>query len=431
MKRPSSLKKWAAALALAAGIGSAQAQVASLDAATNTMRINSLAVAGQYWTGLNIYLPPAQVWYLQGTATPVSPLLASDSATYDFSSSQLWLPLTQIGTTIYSDMKLNLPVGGTWSIIDAGNVVSTGTEGYDMTFPIRSLVRNSHNDAGGELTYTLTNGQVWKHLADEPCMTAAAIADPTGYSEVEIYPNPGGSGSVATSEGNFRFVSYYPSKDAAVAVETCIVGPVFGVFNTPAATSLNQLAVAPTTLSGALTQRFNAYISGGTPPYFVTTDNPGVTTFRLLAQDPTRSGQTLEVLMKRAGSAILTIFDYNRTATTLTVTSGTNFIAIPTNIDATAGTDWQVMFSGGTPPYRLYHNPSPVSLSVSSITAATATFPAYATVRLLKSPGDLEMPVMFIDAAGTLLNVPVKIKAGTVVPTPGGALGSGGTSIFK
>lgn len=417
-------KLLASAAVMASLSGSLLAQKAYFDAETNMLSLDSLSVSGQYFGGVGVALPPGQSWSIVGNPRLTSPLTAGiDTAIY--SGAQLHLPRFQVGGVVYSGTVLNLPVGGAWGLVTMGSVLSAASVGYDnISFPIRTRIKNSYEtDSGGELTYPLVNGQVWKHVIDEPCMPPGiGTADPDGYSDVEIYPNPGVSGAAATNEGNFRFVTYYPNKQAATLVETCIVGPV-SVPGLNGTSSMGTLSVSQPAVSGPIGSRRSVYVTGGTPPYYVVTDIPGVADF-WLAPGNAANGQELIIAIRAAASANLTIYDFNRVSTTVAVEPvDVAFSMVPSSIDATAGSEWSVAFFGGVPPYRLYHNPSNGSVQIGGISMPTASEPARVTVKLVRSPGDLEMPIVFADSLNNLVVLTVKVKQGT---TPG----SGG-SIFK
>lgn len=374
----------------------ARAQLASFDTTTNILTLDSVAVGGQYFSGVAVNLAPGQAWSVVGSPRQISPLSASDAAVY--ANNQLTVPRTQIGNLTYDNFVLNLPVGSPMSIARQGVVSSAKSPGYNTDiFPIRSKIKNSaETDSGGELTYALTNGQVWKHFIDEPCMPAGiGTSDPDGYSDVEIYPNPGGSGSVAANEGNFRFVTYYPSKAEALLVETCIVTPVSGVFGVSQTSSPNTLAASPTAITGTPGERRNLYITGGTPPYMVIIDNLGLANFWF---EP--NGAEMGVKLSRAGSGVLTVYDYNRFSTTVSLTvTGQNFY--PPSIEGFAeGTEMDVFVLFGSPPYAVT-NPLYPHIQVTPIGDANTT--NQFRLRLASIPpnsGELKVGFLVTDSTG-------------------------------
>lgn len=388
---------------------SAHAQMASFDPATNVLTLDSLAVGGHYYTGVGIHLPPAQAWSLVGAPRMINPLTASDAGV--LLNNQLHLPRTRIGTSVYDGFVLDMPVGKAWSINRWGDIVSTSSPGYsEVSFPIRSKIRNSYEiDAGGELTYQLTNGMVFKHVIDEPCMVPGiGTSDPEGYSDVEIYPNPGSSGSAAANEGNFRFVNYYPSKEEMTRLETCIVAPVSGVFGQLPSSSLNQLTVSPAALQGRLNEQRTVTISAGLPPYTVITNNPGFANFWFQP-----NGRDLVVEFRRTGTATLTVFDFNRAFVPLQLTTTAQALAIaPASLIMDAGTVRNVVLTGGEPPYRLYHNPASGYIDVSTITGSGSDAdPARVNITALRYPPSGAATLIFVDSAGSTINLPVTINA--------------------
>lgn len=400
--------------------GSACAQVADFNTSNNVLSLSTVIVGGRYYGGLNVLLPAnGAPWQLMGSPLATSPLGATEPAVYDDPTAILRIPLTQIGATTYSDIMLSLPIGGAWAVLSGGNVYATYSNGYEVEFPIRSKVKNSFNDSGGEHTYQLTNGQYWKHVADEPCMPAAAAADPEGYSDVEIFPNPGFSGSNGVSEGNFRFVGYYPSKANAIAVETCLVVPISGVY--PAGgggSSLNAMAASPADVTGGINEERNIFISGGTPPYLVRTSNPGIANFNFLPQSASASGQSLRVQLLRPGTATLSVFDYNRQAVSVPVTvspESTTFFVSPVSTEVKAETKDMQKFSGwvfgGTPPYRIVQNGAPQSMTVST-PDSLGYFTYQAKCPSRNYTGEVKFYVIFGDAKGRQATMQYEIDFG-------------------
>lgn len=425
-----------AAFALAASLVSplSMAQVSTFDSSSNVLTLKLLAAGTALYSNSTALLPPGQAWSLQslGTATTALGVGAGTAAIYD-SASNLTIPILQIGTQMLSSVKLGMPAGGLWSVVYPGDVLSVGTEGYAMTFPIVTTISNDHAvDAGGELTYKFNNGQVWKHANDDPCMPNSARAATAGVSTVEIYPNPSFSGSSGVGEGSFRMVTYFNGE-----VESCLITPISGFSDYPVASGINALKVSAAAITGAVGDKKNVFISGGTPPYYISVDTPGVTWFGLQPQDPARNGQNLQVTLLKTGTATLTVYDYNRTNVTSTVTvdaaAASTFAVSPSSVEAPTGTSWSLFLAGGTPPYRLFHNPASNLVTVSSVTQATASMPATVQLTLVKSTGNLEMPIYFADAAGTVFPVKVKVTDSTTTGGSGGTGGSGttGGGIFK
>ena len=417
----------AAALGLSGG--PVDAQVADFNTSNNVLTLSSVVVGERYFTGLNVLLPAnGAPWQLMGSPVASNPLGATEPAFYNNSTSILQIPLTQIGATTYSDISLSMPIGGAWGVVSGGNVYATYSTGYDVQFPIRSKVKNSFNDTGGEHTYQLTNGQYWKHVADEPCMPGAAAADPEGYSDVEIFPNPGFSGSNGVSEGNFRFIGYYPNKANAVAVETCLVVPISGVY--PAGgggSSLNALAVSPAEVTGGIYEERNIFVSGGTPPYLVRTNNPGIVNFNFLPQSATASGQSLRVQLLKPGTAVLSIFDYNRQALSVPVTvspESTTFFVSPQSTEIKAETKDMQKFNGwvygGTPPYRIVQNGAPQSMEV-SVPDSQGYFTYRAKCPSRNYKGEVKFYVIFGDARGRQTTMEYKLTFGENACTASGS----------
>jgi len=393
----------------------ASAQMASFDPATNVLTLDTLAAGGYYYTGVGIHLPPGQPWVLVGNPRMVNPLTASDAGV--FLNGQLHLPRTRIQNAIYDRFVLDMPVGKAWSVSRWGDVVSISSPGYtEQSFPIRSSIRNSYEiDSGGELTYQLTNGMVFKYLVDEPCMVPGiGTSDPEGYSDVEIYPNPGASGSAAANEGNFRFVNYYPSKKEMTRLETCIVAPVSGVFGQNSVSSVNQLSAIPAQLAARMGEQRTFTISNGSPPYTVVIDQPGFADFWFQPD-----GRTVAVKFRRTGSGTLTVYDYNRTNVTVALSTTANALSLtPAALRLDPGTSRTVALNGGEPPYRLYHNPAAGYIDVGAITGSgTDADPGRVSITAVRYPPGGTANLIFVDNAGTLITLPVEVNAGIVTTT--------------
>lgn len=370
----------------------AHAQLASYDADTSVLTLDSVSANGRYYSGVSVYLPPGQAWSIVGSPRQISPLLASDAAVYK--NGQLTVPRTQIGSMTYDDYVLNLPAGGAMSIAKAGVVSSASSPGYtEPTFPIRSKVKNStETDSGGELSYALTNGQVWKHIVDEPCMpTGIGTTDPDGYSDVEIYPNPGG-----TNEGNFRFVTYYPSKAEATLVETCIVAPVTGIFGVSQGPGQSTLSVSSAAVSGKVGESRAVVISGGMPPYQVIMSSPGIADFWFQPD-----GRELSLKLSQPGDATLTVYDYNKTTAAVTLAVTSDYFYPPSIDGFTEGTSMDVTVLFGSPPYRVL-NPLAPYIEITPVGSASTTSQFRLTLASVPATSSaLNVGLYFIDANGS------------------------------
>ncbi len=442
------LKKAIAALAVGLATLPAVAQISDFQQSTNTLNLQLVKVAGQYFSNMSLFLPtPPQTWQLSAKGSPVNPLKAADAAIFNLADSTLTVPVLKIDETIYSNVKMKLPAGGNWSVVDLGDVLSTTSPGYQLSYPIVSTMDNRYcTDANGELTFVLDNGQVWKHVADDPCcpqsVTTVNAENINGKSRVEIYPNAGDG----PNQGNFRMVVSYTAQNVPVTiytigtsgaastmagslsgVESCIVRPVLNIPNYPAGPGLAPLAVSSKAIQGDIGKSATVYISGGLEPYYVTADYPGISSYQLLPANPAVTGQSLLVTFKRGGDANLTVYDYNRSSTQIAVKTNpapvltpTPLTIMPSSIDVTEGTFVDLYIVGGFPPVTI-NNPNNTWVEAPG---GFQTTPTVIRVKMLRSTGDVEMPLIFTDASGYITFIKIKIKPST------SAGGSGGGGIF-
>ena len=227
-----------AALALLISVP-ASAQMSVFTKSNNQMTVQMVKAGGLYFSRMLLTLPvPPQKWSLDNKGVPVNPLNATDAALYNQTAGSLVIPVLKIDSTVYSNVKLNLPdpannpTGASWSLVDLGNVMSTSSPGYDFSFPIRGKLPNKYcTDAAGELSYVIdvtdsatgvTSQQTWKHVADDPCcpqsVTTSSPANIAGISDVEIYPNPG----EGPTTGNFRMMVTFTGKvSGGTGTSTC------------------------------------------------------------------------------------------------------------------------------------------------------------------------------------------------------------------
>lgn len=529
------------AILVLAGVLPASAQMSEFKQSSNMLTLQLVKVGSQYFSNMSFFMPPPpQTWQLTSKGSLVSPLKAADSAVFDLSTSIVRVPVLKIDNTVYSDVQLKMNSGGTWSVADLGNTLSTTTPGYELSYPIVTTMPNRYcSDAGGELSYTFDNGQVWKHVADEPCCPLSVTTGGTraetiaaninGTSKVEVYPNPGDG----PTQGHFRMVVTYtglvdvpfnstttncvktvpdsvwagtcfspvtgvcsavPSHDTGTAadcteratsggsfvcfksntavpgtckfdeaagpipnrcvytkdnnpsacvstsnqssgyyqisqtgVETCVVRPVQGVSNYPVAPGRGPLAVSTNAIASGVGQKATVYITGGLPPYYVTSNYPGVVSYELLPESSSVTGQGLVVTPKRAGTAQLMVYDYNRDMVTIEVKSdaaaATPVIIGPSSIDVMEGTFVDLYVMSGVPPITV-HNPQNTWVDAPAVIEKV---PSSVRILMKKSTGDVEMPLYFTDAAGTVAFITIKIKPCTGSPS----CGSGGGGIFK
>jgi hypothetical protein len=176
-----------------------------------------------------LFLPsPPDLWQLQSKGAAVNPLKASDAAIYSATDGTLQVPVLKIDSTVYANVKFKLPNNGNWTLLDQGDVMSTTSPGYELSYPITGKMPNIYcTDEGGELSYLInvagsTKPQVWKHVLDEPCcplsVTTNSTANIAGISDVQIYPNPGEGGST----GNFRMMVTFTGKvSSPTTTQTC------------------------------------------------------------------------------------------------------------------------------------------------------------------------------------------------------------------
>jgi hypothetical protein len=213
------LKKFLLAMLAVLIAAPVSAQMSSFDQSKNLMTLQLVKAGGQYFSKMALFLPvPPDLWQLQSKGVPVNPLKASDAALYSETDGSLKVPVLKIDSTVYANVKLNLPASGSWSLLDLGDVMSTTSPGYELSYPITGKMPNIYcTDSGGELSYLInvtgsSKPQVWKHVADEPCcplaVTTSSPANIAGISDVQLYPNPGEGGST----GNFRMMVSYTGK---------------------------------------------------------------------------------------------------------------------------------------------------------------------------------------------------------------------------
>ncbi len=470
-------KKLLGALTLALVGAPAIAQMSAFDTASDVLTLQLVKVGNYYFSNMKFKLPPSpEAWQLQSKGSVVNPLEAADAAIFNSGDSTITVPVLKIDNTVFSNTKLKLPLGGTWQIVDAGDVLSTSTAGYNLSYPIVSTMKNKYcSDAGGELTYVFDNGQVWKHVADEPCCPLSVTTDNINInntSKVYVYPNPGagpttgsfrmvveaagliqtgmspaipasctntgGGGACtvnATSTGcdvtapavcSFTpAVASYPLYSSVAGVETCVVRPIIGVSDYPVSPDIGPLTVSVTEIKGVVGGKYTVTITGGLQPYFVTTSVPGVLDYELVAQSTSANGQTLVVTPKNAGTAQLLVYDYNREVKTISVESSAPaavpVVIAPTSIDVVEGTFVDLYVMSGVPPIKV-HNPQNEWVEAPAVIESV---PSSVRIVMKKSTGGVEMPLYFTDAAGTVSFITIKIKPST---SPGG---SGGGGIFK
>ena len=221
------LKKFLVAALVALIAAPVSAQMSSFDQSKNLMTLQLVKAGGQYFSKMALFLPsPPDLWQLQSKGAAVNPLKASDAAIYSATDGTLQVPVLKIDSTVYANVKFKLPNNGNWTLLDQGDVMSTTSPGYELSYPITGKMPNIYcTDSGGELSYLInvagsTKPQVWKHVADEPCcplsVTTNSTANIAGISDVQIYPNPGEGGST----GNFRMMVTFTGKVSS-PTQTC------------------------------------------------------------------------------------------------------------------------------------------------------------------------------------------------------------------
>ena len=229
------LKKFLRVALVALIAAPVSAQMSSFNQSTNQMTLQMVKAGGLYFSKMLLTLPvPPVLWSLDNRGVPVNPLKASDAAIYNQTAGTLTIPVLKIDSTVYSNVKLNLPdpnnnpSSASWSLVDLGDVMSTTSPGYEFSYPITGKMPNIYcTDSGGELSYLInvagsTKPQVWKHVADEPCcplsVTTNSAANIAGISDVQIYPNPGEGGTT----GNFRMMVTFTGKvSSGTTTPTC------------------------------------------------------------------------------------------------------------------------------------------------------------------------------------------------------------------
>ena len=223
------LKKFLVATLVALIASPASAQMSSFDQSKSLMTLQLVKAGGQYFSKMALFLPsPPDLWQLQSKGAAVNPLKASDAAIYSATDGTLQVPVLKIDSTVYANVKFKLPNNGNWTLLDQGDVMSTTSPGYELSYPITGKMPNIYcTDAGGELSYLInvagsTKPQVWKHVADEPCcplsVTTNSTANIAGISDVQIYPNPG----EGATTGNFRMMVTFTGKvSSPTTTQTC------------------------------------------------------------------------------------------------------------------------------------------------------------------------------------------------------------------
>lgn len=397
----------------------AQAQISVFDPATGNVALPLLKKDDNYYTNAVLSLTANGGWNFSQPGSDSFPS-TKVAAPYSTSAGTLSIPYLQIDNYYFYDVVLSLPVGKPWSLKSYGDFNQFVSTSPTLTFPVVTTVDNKWaTDTGGVMSYRLDNGQVWRIVTDDPCfppLTVPTGAPPAGSSNVRIYPNPD------NATGYYLMITEFGN-----AEESCIVQPVEVPGLQVALTGL-PFGVSTSAVTGVVGKSYDIYLSGGTKPYMLKLDNTQVASVQLLPQVPEdNQGQMLRVKLLTPGSATMSLFDYNRLKTQVSLVAQSDLHLNLGEISVPFGTPpATIRIYGGVPPFHV-DNPLPQWIGTSDPVAISPT-ESVMQVRFLADTGDTKMPVTVIDSTGATATVSITIKASASSTTGGtGSTGSTGT----
>lgn len=399
---------------------SAGAQVTVFDSATGNISLPLLKKDDKYYANAVLNLAANGGWSFTQAGSDSFPT-TKVAAPYNTGTATLSIPYLQIDSSYFYDVVLSLPVGKPWRLLSFGdfnqfaNVAGT----MPLPVPIVTTVDNKWaTDTGGVMSYRLDNGQVWRIVADDPCfppLTVPTGAPPAGVSNVRIYPNPD------NAVGYYLMITEFGN-----AEESCIVQPVDVPGLQVASTGL-PFGVSSPSITGVVGKSYDVYLSGGTKPYMLKLDNGEVASVQALPQVPEdNKGQMLRIKLLTPGSATLTMFDFNRLKTQVTLVAQSDLHLNLSEISVPFGTPpITIRITGGIPPYHV-DNPLPLWIGNSDPVTVSAT-ESVMQLTFKSDTGDTKMPITVIDSTGAAATVSVTIKASTTTTGGTGTTGTTGT----
>ena len=257
----------------------------------------------------------------------------------------------------------------------------TTTAGDVLTLPAGSF--KEFSVSGGVPPYQVSSS--------EPAIAVGSIKDKTL--------------SIGAISGGKAIIRVFDFRGTKVETEVT-VGSSIPMYTTAPSPFALRPSSNTVTCSGSLAAAERAVfaISGGSPPYRVTSSNTGVLTVALTdathweaVATATRGSATVRITDATGANLTVDFSNLSTTASTLTVT--------PSELTMPAGYEAEVTVAGGTPPYR----------AAGGIPAAIQVTPACNDDGKFKIKGNLtsELDIGFVDSAGQSAKVKVTINTGT------------------
>lgn len=393
----------------------ALAQLATYDTGTQVLTVPMLKKDGVMYSNATFSLPANAAWSQSSNGTAATSLSTKVPAVYDTVAATLTLPYVKVDSSYLFDVKLSLPAGQIWKVLSYGNFNQFETITSNLTFPIRTTVSNLYgSDTAGKQLYELDNGQAWEIVDDDPCFPRLTVNETSGFtgsSNVTIYPDP-------------KSVDYVWIATYGGSAESCIVAPV-SLPGIMVSAQGNSLASSVPSITGVPGKSYDLYLTGGTQPYFLIVDNPGVASVQMISQVPDRAGQTARVTFNHPGTANLSVFDFNRNKIDVPLTGQSDLMVTPSEISVGAGGVPIIVYvSGGVPPYQVL-NPSDQKWvgngGLTKINDSLYSMP----LTFLASTGGVKLPIYILDSTGAMTAVSVTVTGDS--SSTGGTGGSGST----
>lgn len=394
----------------------ALAQLATYDTGTQVLTVPVLKKDGVMYSNAAFSLPADGTWSLSSPGTASTLLSSRVPAVYDTAAATLTLPYVKLDTSYLYDVKLSLPVAQAWKVLSYGNFNQFENITSNLTFPIQTTVSNLYgSDTAGKQMFILDNGQVWEIVDDDPCFPRKTVPDAlgefTGSSNVTIYPDP--------KSADYLWIATYGG-----SAESCIVAPV-SLPGIMVSAQGNKLSSSVPSITGAPGKSYDLYLTGGTQPYFLIADNPAVASVQMVSQVPDRAGQTARVTFNRAGTANLSVFDFNRSMISVPLTGQSDLMVTPSEISVGAGGAPIIVYvAGGVPPYQVLNPSDQKWVGNSALTKISDSL--YSMQLTFTAATGMKLPIYIVDSTGAMTAVSVTVT-GDSGSTGTGTGGSGST----
>lgn len=229
-------------------------------------------------------------------------LAGAESSTFDQDTNVLTIPSLQIGSSYYSNTRLQLHPSGQWSLIGYSSYSVGPPDSLSTGTPLSALPASISVTSGEQISLNITGGTPpYTVVSTSPVVAVASVARISASTSLATL--------YAYGEGSSAIIVTDNSGNQATSQVT--VSPI----------QLNPFVTSPAAASVLTGTTVTISISGGLPPYSVISSNTHVARVDGVSQVSGRDRATATLYTIGAGTTTVMVSDSNTGMTSMTITA--------------------------------------------------------------------------------------------------------------